>query len=52
MSAFAFIILLSVICEGLIEWLGVKIPSRYKMYVAAGLGVVISLSFRADLFRR
>lgn len=50
MGAFIFIGFMAVIVEGIIEYLGVAVPSRFKMYVAAALGVVACVLFRADLF--
>lgn len=48
-GAFFGIMVLAVLVEAIIEWLGTPIPPVYKPYVAALLGVVICLAYGADL---
>lgn len=40
---------LAVIVEGLVEYLGAPVPTRYKPYVAAAAGVLLCLAYGADL---
>jgi hypothetical protein len=46
---FALILVLVVVVEALIEYFGSPIPSAYKPYVAAVLGVLLCLAYGADL---
>lgn len=49
MQTFALIFVLVVIVEALIEYFGGPIPSAYKPYAAAALGVLLCLAYGADL---
>jgi hypothetical protein len=50
MSELAAIAFLSVFVEGAMEYFGRRIPSNYKPYVAAAVGILVALAFEADLF--
>ena|ERR1044071_12853 len=49
MTTFALIFVLVIIVEALVEYFGTPIPSAYKPYVAAVLGIVLCLAYGADL---
>jgi divalent metal cation (Fe/Co/Zn/Cd) transporter len=49
METFGIILILVVIVEALIEYFGTPIPSAYKPYVAAVVGVLLCLGYGADL---
>jgi hypothetical protein len=49
MQAIGLILALAVLIEGIIEYLGSPIPSKFKPYAAAALSVVVCLLYNADL---
>lgn len=48
-QTFALILALVIIVEALIEYFGGPIPSVYKPYAAALLGILLCLAYGADL---
>lgn len=48
-GAFFGILVLAVLVEGILEYLGTPIPAQYKPYAAAVLGVVVCIAYGADL---
>lgn len=50
MNTLALVLFLAVVNEGIIEYLGEPIPSRFKPHVAALLGAGLCVAFNADLF--
>jgi len=50
MQQFMIIFGLAIFVEGTIEYLGVPVPSKYKPYAAAILGILTCLGFGADMF--
>lgn len=49
MQAIALIFVLAVLTEGLVEYFGTPIPSAYKRYIAAIVGVIVCILYNADL---
>lgn len=49
MQALALIFALAVLVEGLVEYFGAPIPTAYKRYVAALVGVALCIVYGADL---
>ena len=49
MQAIGLILALSIVTEGIIEYLGTPIPSRLKPYAAALLSTGVCLLYNADL---
>jgi|SRR5689334_2952687 len=50
MSQIAFILMLAVLCEALVEYAGTPIPQRWKPYAAALVGVIVALLYGVDVF--
>lgn len=48
MTALALVFALAIVVEALIEYFGAPIPSLYKPYVAALIGVALCLAYGAD----
>jgi hypothetical protein len=48
-SAFFGVLVLAVLIEGIVEYLGSPIPSQLKPYAAAALGVLVCVAYGADL---
>lgn len=49
MTTLALILVLVIVVEALVEYFGTPIPSAYKPYAAAALGVLLCLAYGADL---
>lgn len=49
METFGLILFLVVLVEGLVEHFGAPVPSTFKPYLAALLGVVLCVAYGADL---
>lgn len=49
MNAIKIVFILAVIVEALIEYFGSPIPSKYKIYTAALVGITLCLLYGADL---
>lgn len=49
MTTLALILALVIIVEALVEYFGTPLPSAYKPYTAAVLGVLLCLAYGADL---
>lgn len=49
MPSIAIIFILSTLVEGLVEYFGAPLPSKYKPYAAAVLGVIVCVGYNADL---
>ena len=50
MGALGLIAALAAIVEGLVEYFGQLVPSKYKPWAAAIVGVILCLLWRADIF--
>ncbi len=51
MQQFMVVFGLAIFVEGIVEYLGVPLPSKAKPYAAAALAVLACLGFGADLFK-
>lgn len=49
METIGLVLALTVLTEGIIEYLGTPIPARFKPYAAALLSTVVCLLYNADL---
>jgi hypothetical protein len=49
MEVIALVFALAVIVEGIIEYLGTPLPSQFKPYAAALLGVAVCVAYNADV---
>lgn len=49
MEVIALALALAIITEGIVEYLGAPIPSAYKPYAAAVLGILVCVAYNADV---
>jgi hypothetical protein len=49
MDIIALVFALAIICEGIVEYIFSPLPSQYKPYVAAALGVLVCVAYNADV---
>ena len=49
MQAIGLVLALAILTEGIIEYLGTPIPTRFKPYAAALLSTIVCLLYNADL---
>jgi len=48
-GSIAIIFVLSTLVEGLVEYFGAPLPSKYKPFAAAALGILVCVIYNADL---